>query len=319
MSVPLDQMLTIPITGGQTLPWDQRLLQGLNNPLMGMAIGLAQGAAPGGTLAGGMQAGLQNMLQQQRANQATSLMAERLAEMQEQRRRKRDVRNNAYELLKDNPQAWQAYEAGMPAVAQQLAFPGPVEPRTQIAKLQADYNSGLITDEQYQVGVQGILKPPTQITMGSVPGGAVREDGAIRYLPGSKEYIAAQAEVDSLAEMVGLIKEQRELVAKHGSEMWGTVAGEMGPKYNRIISIMGQLTDAGVLQEGERRALEDRMTDPTSARGLRTTRATMDAQMAEVEDQIQTRLDAARERYRPWGIGTDPTLDGYMGKYGGKK
>ncbi len=146
----------------QPVSWDQRLMGMLNNPLTGAAIGLMQGAAPGGTLAGGMQAGLQNMLQQQRANQATSLMAERLAEMQEQRRAAQR-QQRAFDQLYADPQARLAAQAGQMDVANRLQFPEPVGPMSTMGKIVADYQAGLLDETQFDQALQAQMKPMVQI------------------------------------------------------------------------------------------------------------------------------------------------------------
>lgn len=74
------------------------ILDAFNSPMMGLAAGLLSGGAPGGTFGGGLSQGLQNMMGMQQQATTQSLLAAKIKEMEDERKR-RDMQRGAFQGL----------------------------------------------------------------------------------------------------------------------------------------------------------------------------------------------------------------------------
>ncbi|MGL4650589.1 MAG: hypothetical protein ACRC1H_14370, partial [Caldilineaceae bacterium] len=84
---------------------------------------------------------------------------------------------------------------------------------------------------------------------------------ALRNTP---EWIKGSAAVAASTNARARLAEMRELMDKHGTEQWpGAVKGRMAQLYGSIVSDIAQSRGMGVLQEGERRAVEESFPNPT--------------------------------------------------------
>lgn len=112
---------------------------------------------------------------------------------------------------------------------------------------------------------------------------------------------------------VGDIARYRELLDEIGSGyvLRGPQVGRIRQMQAALVSTLGKLQDAGVLQEGERRAIEASLVDPTNIR--EAPRVGYDpipdalAALEEMEGRIKRQYDAALEVYGTPGIPTETT------------
>lgn len=254
------------------------------DPVLGMGIGLLAGQNMGQ----GLQMGLGNAsaLQEQkfRQNAAIDEMLRRALELEQENEQRRYDRR----IAQQRSQTYGTPEGQSPTAAIQNLVAAGLQPGTP----------------EFQAALQNYVeKPAMQITnqMGSIPSGAaVTEEGGIRYLPGSKEYTAAQGEVNSLQGAVADIDKMMASIEQHGSESFGAESGRQRQLYGQIVSYIAKLRDMGVLQPGEMENIQEQLQNP--ADGMFTSNATMMAQYEQLKSQFEDKLQSKQQQYSGWGL-----------------
>lgn len=98
------------------------------------------------------------------------------------------------------------------------------------------------------------------------------ETGRVEQVPGAGLTPAqrkVRESVRGIDEGLGEIARFRSLLNKHGTEYGGVLSdnkaqGALGLSHNTLLGVVAKLSAAGVLQEGERKALIEKIPDPTS-------------------------------------------------------
>lgn len=158
------------------------------------------------------------------------------------------------------------------------------------------------------------FKSGTTVNIGSTPQGArpvtdpdTGEVTGYQPLPGSPQYQKIQDEAQRISQGVNSVTELRSLIDKHGTEATpfssGKVRGKMSDLYGRIVAAIAASRGMGVLQEGERQAVEAQYPDPSKIGSLTKSDERMMAAYESLLEELQTSL-AAKESQMGGGAGT---------------
>lgn len=108
---------------------------------------------------------------------------------------------------------------------------------------------------------------------------------------GSDEYVKRLEPVDQAGEALGVLGDQIAEINATGGESFGPSAARLAVRQARILSILGSLTNAGVLQVGEVERFERALQDPTAFFGVgaNLSTETLTAPLEELQNMIRTR------------------------------
>ncbi len=148
-----------------------------------------------------------------------------------------------------------------------------------------------------------VYKTGTTVNVGSTPEGSAPvtndQGDVVGYtpLPGAPNYRKVQNEAQLLADGVQNAQEMIELIEKHGSE--GTplfsdqeVRGRMAYLYNRALAATAGVNNLGVLQEGERKSLEQQYPNPSNFSSNFIPDERMLAVFRELKDELEHKQKA---------------------------
>ena len=141
--------------------------------------------------------------------------------------------------------------------------------------------------------------------LGSTPQGhrAVQDEkgNVVGYeaLPGSKEYEKRRIGVENVRRASADVDRMIGLIEEHGTELAGKTSGTMATLYGQILAYIAEAQNKGVLQEGELRDLEKRVTDPSSPKSLAVRTETMIAQYKEVKRILDDKLKDISKGIQP--------------------
>lgn len=114
-----------------------------------------------------------------------------------------------------------------------------------------------------------------------------------RPLAGSQEWVKRMEPIDQAGEALGVLQLQISDLNQSGGNAFGPLSAKMKVRQARILSMLGSLTNSGVLQQGEVERFENAMQDPTSMFGVGATFSTdtLTAPLQELQDMIRTRAE----------------------------
>ena len=137
------------------------------------------------------------------------------------------------------------------------------------------------------------------VKLGAVGTGMARvrgPDGSVRDvpIPGSPEYAARVKPIVETKRGLDLVQGMLREIDETGGDMFGARAKRQDILFNQVVSVLGSLANAGVLQAGEAQRFLDSVGDPTSLGSRFKTKASMKSAYQELERQL---LNAQGEQY----------------------
>lgn len=265
--------------------WQDRLAASFSSPLMNFGLGMLMAPGNYGSFSTALGHGLANVQQglaarneaQQAAraaqvgsaHQTLRLGAELdryragIEERREKKREKARMERILESLTPEERRQWELAQLGI--------APKEQEPTSAMRNYQFLRAQG-VRDEDAQELAFGSEK--VRIDMGSTPQGSkpiTNEAGEVvgyQPQPGAPQYQELQDEAQRISQGLASVGEMRDLIARYGSE--GTplsdqaVRGKMQDLYGRIVSAIAASRGMGVLQEGERQAVEAQYPNPAT-------------------------------------------------------
>jgi hypothetical protein len=93
--------------------------------------------------------------------------------------------------------------------------------------------------------------------------------------PGTADFARAMDPILSTGSALRAVTELRDSVERYGSELVGPESKRQGLLYERALRALADMQEAGVMQEGERAAMEEALPNPSRLGSVLTRRASM--------------------------------------------
>jgi hypothetical protein len=117
-------------------------------------------------------------------------------------------------------------------------------------------------------------------------------DGQVREvpIPGSREYAARVQPIQETRYAMDVARRLISEIEDTGGESFGAASKRQNLLYNQMLSVLGQLTNAGVLQQGELERFSQALQNPTDYTARIRTDKSLKAPYEELVRQLEMRL-----------------------------
>jgi hypothetical protein len=291
--------------------WDKVL----SDPVFQLGAGiLARAGGPAGDLGQGVMLGMAGYRQDRRDAEAQHYRALALQERQRKAQAEQMQQAQLEEFIRSLPPEYQAAARIDPRPFIEAMFaspdgPKPTDDMREYAMAQQQGFDGSFLDYLQTVKRAGAAQ--VNVGLGSTPAGYERFEGpagaALRPLPGHPELIQAEEKLGTAAQAVRDFDAMINMIESYGStELVGTAAGEMSALYGQLTAHVAKMRDLGVLQEGERQAIEAKMPDPTSLGSLVSPKSSALGNYRMSRRLLEAKLRQLQRAYSGWGLGPQP-------------